>query len=117
MLTAFIFAALHFTILLRHDINTYAVFTLVVFAFAMGFFFQVLYVVSRNILIPIALHFLVNFFGTTSRLHSPEGLAVSDGYPDLTSLLFLFIFCAILIGFSMMLYKKEDFEKFKEALV
>jgi|SRR5690554_4300528 len=116
-LTSFIFAALHFMNIIRLDFNIYTAFTQVVFAFGFGFLLQVLYVVSRNILIPIALHFLVNFFGTSSRLDSPEGLAVPGGNPDLTSLLFLFIFCAVLISLSVLLYRERDFERFKEALV
>lgn len=114
-LTALVFAAIHFTNVLRHDFSLYGAFTQVVFAFGIGVFLQVVYVVSRNVLIPISIHFLVNFFGTSGKLQPIKPMVVESGPQDLSSLLFLIIFCALLVGLSALIYRKEAFEKFGKA--
>jgi len=115
-LTSLVFAILHFTIVLQPENSLYGAFTLVIFAFGMGFFLQVIYVVTRNILVPVSIHFLVNYFGTSGQLNSAENIVVKGESHDLASLLFLFVFCAILIGLSALMYRKKAFDKYISAV-
>lgn len=91
--TSLVFAAVHFTNVLRPDFAVYGALTQVIFAFGIGFFLQVVYVLSRNIFAPICIHFLINFFGTSGRLNSTENIVTKGDNQELSSLLFLLVFC------------------------
>lgn len=111
-ITSLVFSALHFTNVLQPEYNLYGAFTLVIFAFGMGFFLQVIYVVTRNILVPVCIHFLVNFFGTSGQLNSTDQLISKGNNQDMTSLLFLIVFCAVLVGLAYLIYRKAAFDKY-----
>lgn len=115
-LTALVFAALHFTNAFRSDFSVYSALTQVVFAFGIGVFLQVIYVVSRNLLVPISIHFLINYFGTSGKLNSEGSLVLGDNSIDELRLISLFVFCAVLVGLSVLIYRKRAFEKYREAI-
>lgn len=115
-LTALVFAALHLTNAFRPDFSVYTALTQVVFAFGIGVFLQVIYVVTRNILIPISIHFLINFFGSSGTFKQAVSSVVGDGNTNVASLISTAVFCAVLIGLSALLYRKEVFDKYREAI-
>ncbi len=116
LVTSLVFGAVHFTNIIRPDFGLYAALRQVIFAFGIGFFLQVVYMVSRNILVPICIHFLVNFFGTSGQLNSTQSIVAKGENQDLSSLLLLFVFFAFLVGLSSLIYRKRAFERYIRSM-
>lgn len=111
-LSSLLFGAVHFVGLVRHPENIWGVTNTVIFAIGIGFLFACLLLSTRNILVPIFLHFLVDFTNGASALSEVE--AVSSAPTSTTIVLTLFIVTGMtlfFIGVGWLLLKRVDREE------
>ena len=79
IVTSLIFGLAHISNFFNQDYDKSSVIVQIIFAFGIGIFFQSLFIYSKNILIPIILHFVVNYLGMyKSKLINHEVLTTSE---------------------------------------
>ncbi len=112
-LSSILFGLVHFIGLIRDPYNYWEVTNTVIFATGIGFFLAMLFLRTRNILVPVFIHFLIDFTNAAFDLQENTGLEV-ETVPTLTnSFLTLFVVTLLslfLIGTGLFLYKgvKEE---------
>jgi membrane protease YdiL (CAAX protease family) len=105
-ITSLIFALAHITNMLNPDVVAISVFVQIVFAFGLGFIFQAIYLRFKNIILPICLHGIFNYFGTyKTRMFDTisEEIAEIKISEFLLSLGFTLFFILVLITISYFL--------------
>ncbi|GHA56346.1 CPBP family intramembrane glutamic endopeptidase [Pontibacter akesuensis] len=95
--SSLLFGAVHLVGLIRHPENFWSVINTIIFAIGIGFFFACLLLKTKNILVPIFLHFLVDFTNGASALSGVE--AVSSNPTTTTIVLTL----AVVTGMSFLI--------------
>jgi len=115
ILSSFFFAIAHFSAALSpHFGLTYAI-SQVIFAFGVGILLQVSLARSHNILVPICLHFIINFFGNMNDYNPDFVRPTVDGSQSfLLPLLNLGLVNVVLIIIALAIYTKGSAQLFVE---
>jgi membrane protease YdiL (CAAX protease family) len=108
-LASLVFALAHLVNVFKPGIEPFSVIVQVVMAFGLGFIFQAIYLKTRNIILPICIHALVNYFGSfrsqLMQIPPPEDFEY-DLNRFLTSLGFMLVISSILITIGYLLIKQ-----------
>lgn len=119
-LSSLLFGAVHLVGLIRHPENVWGVTNTVIFATGIGFFFACMLLRTGNILVPVFIHFLVDFTNGASALSEVEAVAA---VPTLTTVVLtlgvVIGMSLIFIGAGWFLLKRVDREEWlqKAALI
>jgi len=116
LITALCFALMHLLNALRPGVHVLGVLNQVVAAFCLGVFFQVVFARTRNILIPVLLHFLFNFYGSRSQFSNVERQLVDNWQQFFVSLIVVIAATGIILLLSWLLHRKEAGDDLIEKL-
>ncbi len=104
-----LFGLAHFTSFMKWDYVS--VINQVFFAFAIGFFFQAIYIRFHGVLLPVIVHTLVNFWGGRAYYSPDEAIAPTQTPEGAGTFNLIFILCAILFVFGFYLFLKTYHDK------
>lgn len=111
-LSSLMFGFIHIVGLIRNPENFWGVINTIIFATGIGFFLAVLFLRTRNILVPVFLHFLIDFTNGAAVLKEE---IITPDIPSsgtiLLTLAVLIAMCFFLIGIGMILYKRVNQEE------
>lgn len=117
IINSLVFGLVHLSNLFNENIIEVTVFTQVLFAFVIGIFLIALLFKTKNIIVPISIHALINFYGRISDLNQTVVFTEYTYKNVLSTLLFIGIISVILLPLSQLLlkgeFKKWDQLKFK----
>ncbi len=113
IVTSLLFAVVHLSNLLLNSYDVADVVFQVMFAFAIGLFFQILFINFKNIYVPVLIHFFIDFNSNFSgKFFNVSPTEVNDTGFDYTTLGIIFTFIILSMVFAYFNLKKKDVSYF-----
>lgn len=119
-LSSLVFGAVHLVGLIRHPENIWGVFNTVIFAIGIGFLLACVLLKTKNILVPIFIHFMIDFTNDARALSEVQQAAsVPTSSTIILTLGVVTAMSLFFIGVGLLLLKRVDREEWlqKAALV
>lgn len=114
LISSLIFGLSHLSNLFNEDIVKVTVISQVIFAFIVGIFLFAILFKTKNILVPILVHCLINFFGSINTLNDSLPISNYSIKSLFSTLFFIGILSLVLIPISLIAIKSET--KYWESL-
>lgn len=105
-LTSLLFGTVHFINVINHPENIQGVISQVIFAIGIGFYLAALLLRTGNILVPVTIHFLINFVGSaSSMLENNEVANIKSDSIDISNYFSITLISIVFIAISMFMVR------------